>query len=133
MVAGEIGEDGHIELDACGAALVERVARDFGDELGGSALRAFGHQFKQISRLGGGVERGSDFAGNVVLDGADEDCFAAAMLRSDSIRKAVVVLPLVPVMPVAASFFSGWPKNAAEASARARRPCSTSRTGISGL
>jgi len=22
------------------------------------------------------VERGSDFAGNVVLDGADEDCFA---------------------------------------------------------
>ena len=39
----------------------------------------------------------------------------AAALSSASVRKAVVVLPLVPVMPVAASLRSGWPKNAAEA------------------
>ncbi len=31
MVASEVGEDGHIELDACGAALVECVTGDFSD------------------------------------------------------------------------------------------------------
>ena len=39
----------------------------------------------------------------------------AAAFSSASMRKAVVVLPLVPVMPVAASLRSGWPKKAAEA------------------
>ena len=76
---------------------------------------------------------GRIFAGDVVFDGADENRLRVAALRSASVRKAVVVLPLVPVMPVAASLRSGWPKKAADASARARRPCSTSRTGISGL
>ena len=44
----------------------------------------------------------------------------------------MVVLPLVPVIPVAASLRSGWPKKAAEAWASARRPCSTSSTGRPG-
>ena len=60
----------------CGAALVECVAGNFGDEFGGAAARAFGHQFEEVARFGRGVERGAHFAGNVVLDGADEDGFA---------------------------------------------------------
>ena len=76
MVAGEVGEDGDVEVDAGSAALVERVARDFGDQFGGAAADAFGHQLEEIARLGRGVERGAHFAGDVVLDGADEDCFA---------------------------------------------------------
>ena len=76
MIAGEVGEDGHVEGDAVSAALVERVAGNFGDELGCAAARAFGHQLEKIARLGRGVQRGAHFAGNVILDGADEDCFA---------------------------------------------------------
>ena len=76
MIAREIGEDGDVEGDAGGAALVEAVARDFGDEFGGSAAGAFGHQFEEIARFGRGVERGTNFAGDVVFDGADQDCFA---------------------------------------------------------
>ena len=38
VVAGEVGEDGDVEGDAAGAALVEGVAGDFGDEFGGAAL-----------------------------------------------------------------------------------------------
>ena len=73
MVAGEVGEDGHIKLDAGGAALVERVAGNFGDQFGGAAAHAFGHELEEIARLGRGVERGAHFAGDVIFDGADED------------------------------------------------------------
>ena len=52
------------------------VARDFGDQFGGAAADAFGHQFEEIARLGRGVERGAHFAGDVVFDGADENGFA---------------------------------------------------------
>ena len=55
VVASEIGEDGDIEVDSGGAALVERVAGDFGDQLGGSACHALGHQLKQVARFGRGV------------------------------------------------------------------------------
>ena len=76
MVAREVGEDGDVEWDASSAALVERVAGNFGDEFGGAAADALGHEFKEIARLGRGVERGADFAGDVIFDGADEDGFA---------------------------------------------------------
>ncbi len=76
VVAREIGEDGDVERDAVSPALVERVARNFGDELGCAAARAFGHQFEKIARFGRGVQRGTHFAGDVILDGADEDGFA---------------------------------------------------------
>ena len=36
-------------------------------------LRAFGHQFEKIARLGRGVERGAHFAGDVIFDGADQN------------------------------------------------------------
>ena len=38
MIAGEVGEHRDIEVDSCCAALVEPVARNFGDQLGGTAL-----------------------------------------------------------------------------------------------
>ena len=60
------------KLDAGCAALVESVARDFGDEFGGSAARALSHQFEEIARFGRGVERGTSLAGDVIFDGADE-------------------------------------------------------------
>ena len=77
VIAGEIGEDGHVELDACSAALVEGVAGNFGDQLGGAAPHAFGHQLEQIARLGRGVQRRAHFAGHVIFDGADEHGLAA--------------------------------------------------------
>ena len=90
---------------------------------------ALGHQLEKIARLRRGVQRGAHFSGDVIFDGADENSGAGGGVEQRFGEKGVVVLPLVPVMPVAASLRSGWPKNAAEASARARRPCSTSSTG----
>ena len=76
VVAGEIGEDSHIEVDPGGAALIKGVAGNFGDQLGGSAGYSLGHKFKQISRLGGGVNGRAHFARHVVLDGANENGLA---------------------------------------------------------
>ena len=73
VVAGEIGEDGDIEGDAGHAALVEGVAGNFGDELFRAARNAFSHELEEIAGLGRGVNGGTRFAGDVVLDGADED------------------------------------------------------------
>ena len=39
-------------------------------------LYAVRHKLEQIARLGGGVDRRANFAGDMVLDGADEDGFA---------------------------------------------------------
>ena len=46
VVTGEVGEDGHIERDADHAALIERVAGNFGDQFSRAAGHAFGHQFE---------------------------------------------------------------------------------------
>ena len=73
VVAREVGEDGDVEGDADHAALIERVAGNLGDELGGAARHAFGHQLEKIARLGRGVDGGAHFAGDVIFDGADEN------------------------------------------------------------
>ena len=48
-----------------------------------------------------------------------------AASKTDAIRYAVVVLPLVPVIPTTASSWLGWRKNAAAATASASRASST--------
>ncbi len=76
VVAREIGEDGHVEVDSGHASLVERVARDFGDEFGCAARHAFGHQLEQVARFGRGVDRRPHFAGHMIFNGADENRLA---------------------------------------------------------
>ena len=72
VIAGEVGKHGHIEIDACGAALVEAVAGNFRDQFGCSVRDAFGHKFKEIARLGRGVDRGPNLACDVIFDRADQ-------------------------------------------------------------
>ncbi len=81
MVAREIGKDGDVKRNAISAALVERVARDLGDQFAGAATGTLGHQFEQIARLGRGVERGTHFAGKVVFDGADQNRLASSSVE----------------------------------------------------
>ena len=73
MVAGEIGENGYVEIDSGDAALVEAMAGNFGDELGGSAADAFGHQLEEVARLGRGVDGRADFAGQMIFNCPDEN------------------------------------------------------------
>ena len=52
-----------------------------------------------------------------------------AASRMERIMNAVVVLPLVPVMPMTCICSAGWPKNSALKHARARRVLSVKMTG----
>ena len=81
MVAREVGEDGDVEGNADHAALVERVAGDFSDEFGGATCNALGHQLEKIARLRRGVNGGARFAGDVIFDGADENCRAGGSVE----------------------------------------------------
>ena len=76
VIAREVGENRNVETDAHCAALIEAVTRDFGDEFGGSAGDAFGHQFEEIARFRSGVDRLSSLSRYVIFDGADEDCLS---------------------------------------------------------
>jgi hypothetical protein len=114
VVAREVGKDGHIETTPA-ARPWSRAWLETSVTSSVAPRHALGHQFKEVARFGRGVHEGRTSPATWYSMVPTSTVLRAAALSSASSRKAVVVLPLVPVMPVAASLRSGWPKKAAEA------------------
>ena len=65
------------EVPIGGAALVESVTGNLGDQFSGSVGQPFRHQFKKIARLGRSVGRRAHFAGDMVFNRAHKHGFAS--------------------------------------------------------
>ena len=130
VVLGEVGEDGHRPVDGVGAVQGERVARDLHDDGLVPGGEHVGEGPLQVDRLGGGardgVLPGHPTMAVTVPSRPVERPPASSSART---RKAVVVLPLVPVIPTVVRRAVGSPASAAAAGAIAAR---TSSTRISG-
>ena len=93
----------------------------------------FGHQFEEVARLGGGVDGGAHFAGNVVLDGADEDGLAGSGVeqRLDQKCRGRFAVGAGDARGRELALRDGR-RRPLKPAASARRPCSTSSNGRPG-
>jgi hypothetical protein len=71
VVLGEVGEDGHVELDAVHARQREGVGGHLHGRAANPRLHHARQQGLELERLGRGLARGLGLVAHPVLDGAD--------------------------------------------------------------
>ena len=94
MVAGEVGKDGDVKVQAGNSFLVESMRGNLHDRLGRAAVHTFAKQLQQVTRLWCGVGGRKDSTGGVVFNGAGEDSFAPAMTQHRFEQKCRRRLPV---------------------------------------
>ena len=88
MIAGEVGEDGGVKLQAVDAAEGERVGGHLHGGVSAALLAQLREEAYQLERFGRGIDGLEDAARQVILDGADEGGGVAggAQHRIDQVR-----------------------------------------------
>ena len=88
--------------------LRQSVRGNFHHRVGRAQAKRLVEKARQFERFRRGMRRGIDIASDVIFDRPDRARFCVRRrVRIDSIRNAVVLLPLVPVIPVTAMRSAG--------------------------